>query len=275
MTARHGIFGLLALLLTWLPLGVRAAERPVDLELVLAVDVSRSMDLDEQKLQREGYAAAFRHDQVIKAIKLGGWGRIAVTYVEWAGFHYQRVTVPWTEIHDRASSEAFAARIAALPPLGLIRTSISGALIYSASLFGKNQVKGLRRVIDVSGDGPNNGGPVVTVARDQVVARGITINGLALMLKSGLGGYFDIVDLDQYYRHCVIGGGSAFLLTVRDKSRFAEAIRRKLVLEIAGAMPPAPAPVLKVQFKAPQRRTLYDCLIGEKMYRKWRSMDPY
>ncbi len=243
-----------------------AAETAVDLELVLAVDVSLSMDYDEQRLQRDGYAAAFAHAEVIQAIRLGGWGKIAVTYIEWAGVGLSRIIVPWTLIDGTKTATAFAARLSASQPSHMFRTSISHGLTYSATLFADNGFKGLRRVIDISGDGPNNQGMMVTRARDQVVAQGITINGLPVMLKRGQSyGIFDLENLDVYYQDCVIGGFGAFIVSVQKKSEFAIAIRRKLVLEIASPIPR----VIPAQIQ--RRRPRIDCLIGEKAWRKWRG----
>ncbi len=237
----------------------------VDLELVLAVDVSRSMDYDEQRLQRDGYAQAFRHPDVISAIGSGALGRIAVTYIEWAGPRYQTIVVPWTIIGGHADALAFSDRLAAAPITREFGTSISGGLTYAAGLFDNSGARGDRRTIDVSGDGPNNMGQPVVPVREAVVARGITINGLPILLKQG-GGYggFNIPNLDIYYEDCVIGGPGAFMITVADLKGFAEAVRRKLVLEIAAAAPrlvPAAA-----MLRPPPR---IDCLIGEKLRQRW------
>ena len=141
----------------------------VDLELVLAVDVSRSMDYDEQKLQRDGYVAAFRHPEVIQAIGSGLVGKIAVTYMEWAGPYHQQVLVPWTIIGNAAEAEAFAARLSAEPILRETGTSISSGLAVAASQFGKANVRSVRQAIDVSGDGPNNMGLPVVPVRDELI----------------------------------------------------------------------------------------------------------
>ena len=238
-----------------------AADEPVDLELVLAVDISYSMDPDEQRLQRDGYVGALRHPEVIQAIRSGGHGRIALTYVEWAGNRSVRVVVPWTPIDGQASADGFAARLAAEPLLRARRTSISGAIAFSGTLFDGNGFGGLRRVIDVSGDGANNQGAPVTVLRDRIVSQGITINGLPMLLKArNPGGFFDIDDLDIYYEDCVIGGFGAFIVPVRTLTGFAAAVRRKLVLEIAGGAPQiVPAQLAR---SAPR----VDCLIGEKIW---------
>lgn len=231
----------------------------VDLELVLAVDVSRSMDAGELALQRDGYKAAFRHPSVIAAIVSGLHGRIAVTYVEWAGPDLQQVIVPWTILDGAETAAGFADALHFGALESRRGTSISGGLLFSATLFDRNDVTGLRRVIDISGDGPNNRGVPVVEARDAVVARGIVINGLPVTMNRPGGGFYNIEELDIYYEDCVIGGPGAFFVTAHDPARLAEAIRRKLVLEIAGREP--------VLMHAADRRRAprIDCLIGEKL----------
>ena len=217
------------------------ADDAVDLELVLAVDISMSMDLDEQRLQRSGYIAAMRDPNVIRAIQSGPQGRIALTYVEWAGNGIQSVVVPWRIVASQSDAHRFANELAIPPIRRQRRTSISSAIVFVSALFGKGGIKSLRRVIDVSGDGPNNAGETIVVAREKVLKKGIIINGLAIELNESRPGrfsYFDIEDLTSYYKDCVIGGPGAFALTIRDKSEFATAIRQKLLLEIAGPMPP-------------------------------------
>ena len=242
---------------------VRAQGEPVDLELVLAVDISYSMDFEEQQLQRDGYVEALRHPEVIQAIRSGGYGRIAVTYVDWAGSQTARTVLPWTLIDGEETAEAFAMLLAAQPLQQARRTSISTGLNYSSTLFDGNGFDGLRRVIDISGDGPNNQGLPVTVVRDDLVSKGITINGLPVILKSGgPGGFFNISDLDVYYEDCVIGGFGAFIVPVHEPTGFAAAVRRKLVLEIAG-MPPL---LIPAQYQ--ERPPRVDCLIGEKMWQQ-------
>ncbi len=244
----------------------------VDVELVLAVDVSWSMDHGEQEIQREGYAAAFRSEAVQRAIMEGGYGRIAVTYIEWAGIFSQSIVVPWALIDSKASAEAFAYRLATEEPERQRRTSIASALDFIAPLFDRNGFDGRRRVVDISGDGPNNQGRIVTAARDAAVARGITINGLPLMTSGGGFGWSAIPDLDRYYTDCVIGGPSAFIIPVNDWSQFPEAVRRKLVLELAGTWPDDrtndPATVIPTQ-----NASAADCLIGERLWqqrqRRW------
>ena len=238
-----------------------AADVDVDLELVLAVDVSRSMDVDEQQLQRDGYVAAFRHAEVIKAIMSGPVGRIAVTYMEWSSPYYQKVLVPWTIIGNQAEANGFASQMAAAPISRDYSTSISAGLAAAAGLFATSGARGTRQTIDISGDGPNNMGPPVVSMRDEVVERGITINGLPIMLKrqGGGSGGFNIDDLGIYYEDCVIGGPGAFMISVDDMQRFEAAVRRKLVLEIAGL--PARLMHAASAFRPAPR---IDCLIGEK-----------
>jgi hypothetical protein len=237
-----------------------AQDVPVDLELVLAVDISLSMDEDEQRLQRDGYVAAFRNTEIIDAIKAGPHGRIAVTYVEWSGEKFQRIVIPWTLIDGAETARPFADKLAAAPIDTNYRTSISGALIFATGLLDGNGYQG-RQAIDVSGDGANNQGAPVEVARDAAVRRGITINGMPLLLKSAsTDSFFEMVKLDDYYQDCVIGGTGAFMVPIRNVSEFIPAIRRKLILEIAWR----DAPILHIAGSSPRRRT--DCLIGEKQW---------
>ncbi len=242
------------------------AAIPVDIELVIAVDVSYSMDPDEQALQREGYIQALTSREFLRALKEGMHGRIAVTYFEWANFTDQRVIVPWRLIEGPESADAVANEIAAAPYRRASRTSISGALLFAMPLFEASGYRGIRRVIDVSGDGTNNNGSPVTLARDEAVAKGITINGLPIMLKRPNVGMMDIEDLDLYYEDCVIGGPGAFVVPIRERLKFIEATRTKLVLEVAARMPPP-----RVQ-PASADKPRISCLIGEKMWReRWEN----
>jgi hypothetical protein len=240
------------------------AQESVDLELVLAVDVSRSMDFAEQQLQREGYSQAFRSPEVIEAITSGMTGRIAVTYLEWAGDGIQNVVVPWTIIDGAEASQGFAAALSVQAPKRLSRTSISGAIMAAGSLFGKSGAIALRRVIDISGDGPNNQGVPVTLARDEWLRQGVTINGLPLMIATSSFG-FGIDNLDAYYRDCVIGGQGAFVLPVYSWEEFPRAVRRKLVLEIAGIVP---EPREEAPVQLAQAEAEVDCLVGEKIWQR-------
>lgn len=248
------------------PQFVPAAAQDVDLELVLAVDVSGSMDAEERALQRNGYSAAFRHPEVIAAIASGPLRRIVVTYVEWAGSDDQEVMIPWMTLASPEDSFAFADMIAATETLRENGTSISDGLEFASGLFASSGVAGTRRVIDVSGDGPNNIGLPVTPIRDRVTSNGITINGLAILPgPSGRYSPYEIAELDIYYEQCVIGGPGAFIVTVDNMSQFAAAIRRKLVLEIAGIMPEARlTPVSLVDPRI-------DCMIGERKLERFRS----
>lgn len=231
---------------------------PVDLELLLLVDVSRSMSAQEHEVQRRGYAAALSSDAVAGAIGRGLIGQVAIAYVEWAGEGAERIIVDWTLVASPSDAEALAATLLAQPAYSYRFTSISSALRFGVGMFDNNGFDGIRRVIDISGDGPNNRGGVVTVARDEALARGVTINGLPIMAFSDAFDRWGIPDLDAYYEACVIGGPGAFVIAVESWQDLADAIERKLVLEIAGSPPRGPIPV-----------QAYDCLIGEKI---WNSM---
>jgi hypothetical protein len=217
-------------------LSAARAEGEVDLALVLAVDVSRSMDPDEQELQRQGFVEAFRSPLVHDAIRNGMLGRITVTYMEWSGERNQSVVVPWTIIDGPEGAVEFSDRLARAPIGRIFQTSISGAIDFSVGLLDQTGVDSLRRVIDISGDGPNSSGRNVTLSRDEATARDITINGLPIMLKRP-SGFGDMEHLDLYYRDCVIGGQGAFLVPVRERPQFVEAIKSKIIREIAGLEP--------------------------------------
>jgi Protein of unknown function (DUF1194) len=246
-----------------LALGIAAApalaQTEVDLALVIAVDISYSMDPDEQALQREGFAEAFKSPLVHQAIKSGMLGRIAVTYMEWAGAEDQTVVVPWAVLDNPESLMAFADKIASTPLRRAQRTSLSGAIDFSAKLLEESGVEATRRVIDISGDGPNNQGRFVTPARDETIAKGITINGLPIMLRRP--GYLDIPELDVYFKDCVIGGSGAFVVPVREREQFPKAIKTKILLEIAGLTRPEPL------IRRIQASSKTNCLIGETQWR--------
>jgi hypothetical protein len=216
-------------------LSTAAAQQPVDLELVLAIDISGSVDEEEAALQREGYVKALTDERVIAAMGGGPFGAVAVTYVEWAGEDYQRIVVPWTLIGNREQAARFAGEIEAAPFASARWTSLSGAIDYCATLFDGNGLEGFRRVIDISGDGVNNRGRPPVFARDQAVAAGITINGLPILndRPNPWGGAAPI-DLDRYYEENVIGGPGAFYIAARDFDDFSAAILSKLIREIAG-----------------------------------------
>jgi hypothetical protein len=254
-------------------IGARLAQAPraaadVDLELILAVDVSYSMDPDEQALQREGYILGLTSPEFLNALKQGGHGRIAITYFEWAGIADQKVVVPWRIIDGAATARAFTDEMAAAPYRRAYRTSISGALLYASPLFDANPFHGVRRTVDVSGDGVNNQGPPVTIIRDELLAKNVTINGLPIMLKRPMAASMDIENLDVYYEDCVIGGPGAFVVPVKEREHFKDATRTKLVLEIAGRTPPAR--VVPVASEAPR----ISCMIGERMWQyRWGGQD--
>lgn len=260
-----GVMRWILLSLLCLALPARADLVEVDVELYLAVDVSRSMSPAELEIQRRGYAEALASDDVINAITGGLIGAVAITYVEWAGQFSQREIIPWTVVTNRAQAQAVADQVAANFDPSLRRTSISGVLMAAAESIDANAYYGLRRVIDVSGDGPNNNGRPVMQARDAVLAQGITINGLPLMTRDGLGTRWHLEDLDAYYRNCVIGGPGAFAIPVLSWDQFANAVRRKLVLEIAGR-PPQPR-IIRAQHRG-DTGPVYDCLIGEKIWER-------
>ena len=234
----------------------------VDVELVIAVDVSYSMDPEEQALQREGYIAALTSREFLRALHEGANGKIAVTYFEWAGQSDQKIVMPWRLIDGPEAADAAAAEIARAPYRRASRTSISGALRFAQPLFDNSGYRGLRRVIDVSGDGANNSGPLVVAARDEVLMAGITINGLPIMLNRANVGSMDIELLDIYYEDCVIGGAGAFVVPIRERAKFIEATRTKLVLEIAGRQPePRVIP-------ASAAKPRISCTIGEKLWQE-------
>jgi hypothetical protein len=237
---------------------------PVDTELVLAVDVSYSMDPEEQQLQREGYIAAITSRDFMQALKGGMHAKVAVTYFEWAGPFDQKIIVPWRLIDGPESAGGFASEIARAPYRRASRTSIASALQFARPLFDASGYNGVRKVIDVSGDGANNSGPLIVPVRDELVAAGITINGLPVMLKRPNTFTMDIENLDVYYEDCVIGGPGAFIIPITTRDQFKEAIRTKLVLEVAGRVPKGR--VVPAQAKVPR----ISCTIGERMWRdRW------
>lgn len=279
---RKGVAGLigLAAALAW-PAAAVPAE-PVDLELVLAVDVSGSVDAVEARMQRDGYVAAFADPAVIGAVRSGALGRIAVMYFEWSGFGQTVKPVDWTLIAGEEDALAFAARLNEAPIVRGRFTSISGAIGIGSVLFRDNGFEGTRRVIDISGDGPNNTGPRVNLVRDEIIGRAITINGLPIVNdRPQPFGVPQIDDLDIYFETCVIGGPGAFIVVAEDFQDFGAAIRRKLILEIAGIEPdPGEAPA--VRLAAPRagiarvipvtRFEPPDCLIGEQLLESYRLL---
>ena len=249
------------------PSTVMAQNNLVDLELVIAVDVSGSVDDDEAALQRQGYIKAFRDPKVIEAITRGKVGAIAVTYFEYAGSHHQLTLVDWMRISGPESALNFAAALAFEPVMVNVWTSISGAIAAGQSAFHRSPYYARRRVIDVSGDGANNGGALVTVARDLAIADGITINGLPIINdKLSRYGRPQIPNLDYYYIDCVIGGPGAFIIIANGFDDYARAVRQKLILEIAGVVP-IKEPVAKVIPAYGHDRP--SCTIGESLRQDW------
>jgi hypothetical protein len=237
---------------------------PVDVELILAVDVSYSMDMDELAVQREGYAQAIVSKEFLQALKSLPNGKIAITYFEWAASNDQKIIIPWRVIDGPETADAVSEEILKTPIRRASRTSISGAINFAMPLFEENPYHGLRRVIDISGDGANNNGPPVTGARDMALSKGITINGLPIMVKDPSYSTMDIDNLDFYYEDCVIGGPGSFVVSIKDRDKFKEAIRTKLLLEVAGRTPERR--VVPVAEKEPR----VSCLIGEKIWQdRW------
>ncbi|MBX6426485.1 MAG: DUF1194 domain-containing protein [Variibacter sp.] len=219
----------------------RAGEA-VDLLLVLAADVSRSIDSVKFQLQRDGYAAAFLNPRVLEAIRSGKNGRIAVCFVEWSGFLSQKVVIDWMPISNEESARQFGDRLIEAPRSFAERTSISAAIDFAMTQFDRAPFESPRRTIDVSGDGTNNSGRDVRSARDEAVARNITINGLVILSEQPLAWNPDHTHppggLPNYYRENVVGGPGAFVMVAEDFKAFGEAIVNKLVAEIALTKPP-------------------------------------
>lgn len=234
----------------------------VDVELILAVDVSYSMDLEELAIQREGYAEAIVSPDFLRALKSGPHGKVALTYFEWAASHDQKTIIPWRIIDGPETADAVAADILRSPLRRASRTSISGAINYGIHSFAENPYKGLRKVLDISGDGPNNNGEPVLIAREAALQKGIIINGLPVMVKPASYATMDIEKLDIYYEDCVIGGPGSFVIAIKERAKFKEAIRTKLVLEVAGLQP-------EVKWIPTQtRHPRIPCTIGEQLFRE-------
>ena len=211
-----------------------SADTAVDLELVLAVDASHSIDSYEYRLQRQGYAHALSDPRLVKIVTSGPIGRIALTYVEWSGGKEQATLIDWMVIDGVGSAARFAGAVLEAPRVFADGTSISGVIDYAAKLFDRNRIEGTRRVIDISGDGPNNWGRPARDARDEAVAGGVIINGLAILNDRPSRPPWPEQRVDEHYREHVIGGPGAFLITVQGFETFAEGIRKKLIREIAG-----------------------------------------
>ncbi len=224
--------------LLWTLAAVAQERRQVDLALALAVDISGSIDPEEARLQRQGYVQAFRDPAIVKAILGGPNGRIAVTYFEWSDAWVQKLIVDWTLLDSEAAIEAFTVRLAAMPISVARRTSISGALRYAIPLFARAPFDAERKVLDISGDGSNNDGLLVTEMRHDVLKERIVINGLPVMNdRPNPFGFPNETDLDRYYLHCVIGGPRSFVEVARSFEDFPRAVRKKLLQEVADLGP--------------------------------------
>jgi hypothetical protein len=218
---------------------IASAAEAVDLLLVFAVDVSRSIDQDKFQLQRDGYAAAITSPRVLEAIRSGPHHRIAVIFVEWSGMGAQKVVIDWTLIGDAASAQQFASALAEAPRSFQDRTSISGAIEFSMAQLDKAPFEAPRRTIDISGDGTNNAGRDVRLARDEALAKGVTINGLVILSEHPLSWNAEHTNppggLDKYYESNVIGGPGAFVIMAQNFNSFGQAIINKMIAEIAAA----------------------------------------
>ena len=236
------LVGVALLAATLLAPRLAAAAESVDLLLVLAADVSRSIDQEKFQLQRDGYAAAITNPRVLDAIRSGPHHRIAVCFVEWSGIGAQKLLIDWTVIGDAASAQQFAAQLAEAPRSFADRTSISGAIEFAMAQLDKAPVDGPRRTIDVSGDGTNNAGRDVKLARDEALAKGVTINGLVILSDHPLSWNAEHTNppggLDLYYQENVIGGPGAFVMVAQNFNSFGQAIINKMIAEIASM--PAP-----------------------------------
>jgi hypothetical protein len=211
----------------------------VDVAVVFAVDVSRSIDEDEGRLQREGFRRAVTDRRVVAAVRGGAVGAIAIAYVEWSGIEYQRLVIPWTRIASQDDADAWAEVLAQTPRASISWTSVSGGIDFSRRVLAECPWEATRRIIDVSGDGVNNSGPPAEEARDRALAEGITVNGLVIMNDQATFGRRPAQPLDEYFRDSVIGGPGAFVIAVEEFESFGEAMRRKLLREIAD-LPPEP-----------------------------------
>jgi Protein of unknown function (DUF1194) len=218
-----------------------SAAEPVDLLLVFAADVSRSVDQPKFQLQRDGYAAAITNARVLEAIRSGPHHRIAVCFVEWSGAGAQKVLIDWTAIGDATSAQQFASQLAEAPRSFADRTSISGAIEFAMAQIDRAPFDAPRRTIDVSGDGTNNAGREVKLARDEALAKGVTINGLVILSERPLSWNAEHTNppggLDKYYQDNVVGGPGAFVMVAENFNSFGQAIINKMIAEIAEARP--------------------------------------
>ena len=239
MKRRTALAGSLAVLASG---GAAKADTPVDLQLVLAVDVSRSIDEVEAELQRRGYVEALTNDRVIDAILSGEHKRIAVCYAEWAGTHYQMVVIDWSLIDSAGAARRFADKLAEAPRTSQSWTAVGAALAFAGQRFDNSGYSSRRHVIDISGDGRTNDGPPAEMVRDKLVTQGIVINGLPVMMNRTNFGPPPDTGLDKYYEENVIGGPGCFMISAASFDDFGRAVRSKLVREISAAPTPRPTP---------------------------------
>ncbi len=269
---------LFTLLLLALPSAAQD-KKDVDLALALGIDISGSIDPEEAKLQRQGYVMAFRDPVVVKAILGGANGRIAVAYYEWSDSWMQKLLIDWTLLDSEPAIAAFAQRLDEAPISIARRTSISGAIHYAIPLFGRSPYEPARKVLDISGDGSNNDGGLVTDMRYEALKEKIVINGLPIMNdRPNPFGFPNEADLDRYYLHCVTGGPRSFVEVARNFEDFPRAVRKKLLQEVADR-----GPVVRLAQSGPPRgygaeedytkfvRPEYElgCDVGEKRSREF------
>lgn len=218
------------------------AQTPVDLQLVLAVDVSRSIDEVEAELQRRGYVEALTNERVIDAILSGEHKRIALCYAEWAGTHYQVVVIDWSVIDSAGAARRFAEKLAEAPRTSQSWTAVGAAMVFAAQRFENSGFESRRLVIDISGDGRTNDGPPAELVRDKLVTQGIVINGLPVMMNRSNFGRPPDIGLDKYYEENVIGGPGCFMIAASSFGDFGRAVRSKLIREISAVPTIAPTP---------------------------------
>ena len=268
---RLGLSALAAGMLAGSSAGAAPPGQHVDIALVIATDVSYSVDDNEARFQREGAIAAFRNPEVLKAIQAGALGRIAVAYIDFSSYSTNKIIADWHVVHDKASAEAFADLLANAPRTLGVQTSISSGLEMAELLLDASGYTATKRVIDVSGDGPNNEGHLVDRVRDQIIAKGIIINGLPIMTPADQFDVYYLPDLDKYYAGCVIGGTGAFIQVAHGFEDLERALRRKLILEISDAGKSGNPLIVKVAASAPRAapgpHAVYEkgCDIGERM----------
>ena len=239
MKRRTALVGSLAVLASG---GAAKADTPVDLQLILAVDVSRSIDEVEAELQRRGYVEALPNDRVIDAILSGEHKRIAICYTEWAGTHYQMVVIDWSLIDSAGAARRFADKLAEAPRTSQSWTAVGAALNFAGHRFDDSGFQSKRRVIDISGDGRTNDGPPAEMVRDKLVTQGIVINGLPVMMNRTNFGRPPDTGLDKYYEENVIGGPGSFMIAAVNFDDFGRAVRTKLIREISGRDATRPTP---------------------------------